>query len=723
MGSGSNSGAGDPAARTGSARNRTARDRSARDRAASDRAASDRDARDPRDGRTGATRTGSSTTRKGNPGSTPTERRRSDGRAGVPRSAPGPASPQTARSPRAPRPATPTGNPRPASTQRPRGAAPKNQASVRGRRVRRNRAALGNPRKRSRIALIVLLFMLALAGGKLVLIQAIDPSGYAAKSEAQRTRDITLLAQRGAITDRNGTALAFTVEGRAIAARPALFTDDTQRRQVANILVTDVGAGLTADEVMTKLTSGKTYVYLARNLMPAQADAIMEKITALFDIDHRDAVVTERQDIRQYPDGSASAALVGGTDYDGNGLSGVEAKFDTKLAGKDGDRVVDVDARHVIIPGSARDEKPAVDGMDVSLTIDSDLQYTTLNMLTQAVDNSQALSGCVVIMQVADAQVPATACYEPGKSPKETGNRAVTDAFEPGSVNKVITFAAALEKGLITPTTVFNVDGSIPIGDITVSDAWAHGPIDMTATGILAKSSNVGTLHIAQEVGQDAFVAMAKKFGQGVKTGIQLPAETSGRFPDPSTWSVSTFGNLPIGQGVSYNLVELASMYQAIANGGVRIAPTIVASTTMNGVHDPDPGRDDHPGDERRPTPAPCWTCCAAPCRAATPTTAGRLRGRHHRLPGRRQDRHRAEGRPGHQRVLADRDHLDVRRRVPGRQPEVRRRDHARRSEGQLTGRHHQLRAAVPQHRGLPGAGGRRPAVGHRGAHLRPLRV
>ena len=558
----------------------------------------DPQARDPRNSGDRPARESRSGTRQRNVGGssrqssqagTPAERRRSDGRAGVPRSAPGPASPQTARSPRAPRPATPTGNPRPASSQRPRTTAPKAQASVRGRRVRRNRAALGNPRLRGRIALIVLLSMLALAGGKLVLIQAIDPSGYAAKSEAQRTRDITLLAQRGSITDRNGTALAFTVEGRAIAARPALFTDDNQRRQVASILVADAGAGLTADEVMTKLTSGRTYVYLARNLMPAQADAIMEKIGALFDIDHRDAVVTERQDIRQYPDGSASAALVGGTDYDGNGLSGVEAKFDTKLAGKDGDRVVDVDARHLIIPGSARDEKPAVDGMDVSLTIDSDLQYTTLNMLTQAVDSSRALSGCVVIMQVADAQVPATACYQPGESAKQTGNRAVTDAFEPGSVNKVITFAAALEAGLITPTTVFNVDGSIPVGDVVVSDAWAHGPIDMTATGILSKSSNVGTLHIAQAVGEDAFVAMARKFGQGVKTGIQLPAETSGRFPDPSTWSVSTFGNLPIGQGVSYNLVELASMYQAIANGGVRVAPTIVASTSMDGTTTPAP--------------------------------------------------------------------------------------------------------------------------------------
>jgi cell division protein FtsI (penicillin-binding protein 3) len=442
---------------------------------------------------------------------------------------------------------------------------------------------------RSRLALIVLLSMLMLAGGKLVMIQAIDTSDYAAKSEAQRTRTISLLAQRGSISDRNGTALAFTVEGRAIAARPALFTDDAQRQAVAAILVSDVGNGLTSDEIISKLTSGKTYVYLARNLMPAQADAVMEKISELFDKDHLDAVVTERQDLRQYPDGFASAALVGGTDYDGNGLSGVEAKYDTKLSGNDGERVVDVDARHLIIPGSSRDEVPATNGLDIDLTIDSDLQFTALQMLTNAVDNSRANSGCVVVMQVADAQVAAMACYEPGKTPKETGNRAVTDAIEPGSVNKVVTFAAALEKGLITPTTVMNVDGSIPVGDVTVSDAWAHGPIDMTATGILAKSSNVGTLMIAQKVGQDAFIDMAKKFGQGVKTGIQLPAETPGVFPAQSSWSVSTFGNLPIGQGVSISLLQLAGMYQAIANGGVRIAPTIIASTGVNGEMTPNP--------------------------------------------------------------------------------------------------------------------------------------
>ncbi len=528
-------------------------------------------------------------------------RQRTAGVDGQGASRPNTARPNTAR-PNSPRPntaratsgASPTRTTRTSGSGRSgrrigRSAAPRTQASVRGRRVRRSRAATGNPRLRGRLALVILLSLLAIAGGRLVTIQAIDPAGYAAKSEAQRTRTVSLLAQRGSISDRNGAAMAFTVEGRAVAARPALFTDDAQRKAVADILVTDVGGGLKAEDLLSKLTSGKTYVYLARNLMPAQADALMTKIAPLFDRDHRDAVVTERQYLRQYPDGEASSALVGGTDYDGNGLSGVEAKFDTKLAGKDGQRTVDVDARHVVIPGSARDEKPALNGLDLTLTVDSDLQYTTMSMLTKAVQNSQAKSGCVVVMQVVDAQVPAMACYEPGKSPQQTGNRAVTDAIEPGSVNKVVTFAAALQKGLITPTTVMNVDGSIKVGDITVHDAWAHGPVNMTATGILGKSSNVGTLMIAQQVGQDAFVDMAKKMGQGVKTGIQLPAETSGRFPAPSTWSVSTFGNLPIGQGVSISLMQLASMYQAIANNGVRVQPSIIASTDQGGQLPPTP--------------------------------------------------------------------------------------------------------------------------------------
>ncbi len=524
---------------------------------------------------------------------TPADRRRAGGTRGTGSPGSRPASASAAR--RTPRPRRRARPAAPADGRRdPHAGAPRPQPSgkprsVRGRRTRRPRSAVGNPRQRSRIALLTLLVLLAVATLKLVTVQVVDLGGYAEKSEAQRTRTITLPAQRGTISDRNGVQLALTVEGRAVAARPALFTDDSQRKAVADILVAEVGDGLTEADLMAKLTSGKTYVYLARGLMPAQADAVMDKISPLFDADHQDAVVAERQDVREYPDNAASSAVVGNTDYDGNGLSGFESKFDTKLAGKDGERVVDVDARHLVIPGSARDETATVDGMDVTLTLDSDLQYTTMQMLSSWVDKSQAKFGCVLIMQVADAQVPAMACYQPGQSPRETGNRAVTDAMEPGSVNKVVTMAAALEKGLITPTTVFNVDGQIDIGDATIHDAWAHGPQNMTATGILGKSSNVGTLMIAQQVGPDAFMDMAKKLGQGVKTGIQLPAETSGRLPAQSSWSSSTFGNLPIGQGVSESLLQLAGMYQAIANNGVRITPTLVKSTTVDGVTTPSP--------------------------------------------------------------------------------------------------------------------------------------
>jgi len=161
-----------------------------------------------------------------------------------------------------------------------------------------------------------------------------------------------------------------------------------------------------------------------------------------------------------------------------------------------------------------------------------------------------------------------------------TSNPTIQQVFEPGSVNKVVTFTAALESGQITPTTVIPTPDTITIADVTVHDAWWHPTTMFTATGVLAESSNVGTLEIAQQLGPDAWMKYAKLFGEGQKTGIELPGESAGLLPEQSQWSGSTFANLPIGQGVALTIVQLASMYQAIANGGVRIPPRIVASTT-----------------------------------------------------------------------------------------------------------------------------------------------
>ncbi|HET8590685.1 MAG TPA: penicillin-binding protein 2 [Nakamurella sp.] len=431
---------------------------------------------------------------------------------------------------------------------------------------------------------MAILLALSAATVKLVMIQTVDASAYAAKAAAQRDRTIVLPATRGTIYDRNGTPLAFTVQGRAIAAWPALFTSDAERHAVADILGDELGPDVTAAKVFGQLTDGKsTYVYLARGLLPAKADQIMKRISDVVTGD-RSPVTTERQDLRQYPDGTVTQSLLGATGWDGHGTGGIEIKFDSLLSGTDGSRTVDVDALGNAMPGTQRDEKDPVDGGDVHLTIDADLQYTVQQMLRDGVIASGAVGGSALVMSVKDAEVYAMASYYQGKKPAQVGNRAVTSPFEPGSVAKVITFGAALEKGLITPTTHFAVPGEIEMGGHVIHDAWPHSRVGMTATGILAKSSNVGTLMLAQQVGPDAFAAELTKYGLGQKSGIQLPADSAGLVPPQSQWSSTTFANLPIGQGLSMTLVQMAAMYQGIANGGVRIPPTIVAGTSKDGT-------------------------------------------------------------------------------------------------------------------------------------------
>ncbi len=431
----------------------------------------------------------------------------------------------------------------------------------------------------------VLLALLAAVAVKLVFIQGVDAAAYAATGAAQRSRTVDLPATRGTITDRNGAQLAFTVQGAAVAARPALFSSDAQRSAVADILVTDLGSTVSKSDIMAKLTDGKSpYVYLARGLMPAQAAEIMKQVRKVLSIKQVDAVVTERQDLRQYPDGSLAGSLLGTVAWDGHGAGGIEVKYDKVLSGAAGSREFDIDALGRTIPGTERAMTPAQDGGSVQLTLDSDLQYTAQEMLHEHIVATGSVGGSIVVMGAKNGQVYAMASDVPGKTPAEVGNLAITTPFEPGSVAKAVTFGAALEQGIITPDTVYDVPDSIRMGGRTIHDAWGHSKVGMTATGILAKSSNVGTLMIAQQIGPDAFAAELKKFGLGAKTGIQLPAESAGVVPAQSQWSATTFANLPIGQGLSMTLLQMASMYQGIANGGLRMPPTMVAGTSKDGT-------------------------------------------------------------------------------------------------------------------------------------------
>jgi cell division protein FtsI (penicillin-binding protein 3) len=222
----------------------------------------------------------------------------------------------------------------------------------------------------------------------------------------------------------------------------------------------------------------------------------------------------------------------------------------------------------------------------VTLTVDQDLQYTVQRYLDQTVQRSGARSGQVAVLDSRTGQVRALASsstFDPQNPATIKGQMLdpnVQSVFEPGSANKIVTISAALEKGLITPRTVLDVPDNIDAGGVNIHDAWWHPVQRFTATGVLAESSNVGTLLIAQKVGPQAFYDYLRKFGLGQATGIELPGETAGLLSPPSQWSGSTFTNLPIGQGVGMTSLQLASMYQTIANDGKRIPPRIVQSVT-----------------------------------------------------------------------------------------------------------------------------------------------
>nr|WP_281361885.1 penicillin-binding protein 2 [Nakamurella aerolata] len=418
-----------------------------------------------------------------------------------------------------------------------------------------------------------------------------------------------MTAQRGLITDADGTPMAFTIEGARLAVRPKLFQDKAQRDAVAAVIWSQL-QGSTAAEGISQAKirkdldqTGKKYLYVADNLMPAQAEAVLAKVRPLL-LDKKyklsvkqqnqalNAVVTESQQMRQYPNAGIADPLIGSTGWDGHGLAGIESHFDALLGGKDGSRTEQYYPGGAAIPGTVSQQNPARDGSSIQLSIDADLQYTGQQLLAKAVADSGAKGGTMVVMQADTGLVPVMASYRPGEDPKKTGNLAVSTPVEPGSVAKVVTMAAALDKKLITPDTVFTVPDKIEMGGITVGDAWGHVPVDMTATGILGKSSNVGTLMIAEKLGPQVWYDQIRKLGIGSKTGIQLNGESAGILSDPSQWSGATFANVPIGQGVAMTVLQLASMYQAIANDGVRVQPSIVKSTTTDGVTTPaQPGK------------------------------------------------------------------------------------------------------------------------------------
>jgi cell division protein FtsI (penicillin-binding protein 3) len=467
-----------------------------------------------------------------------------------------------------------------------------------------------------RIGRVLLVVVLAVATLKLVVVQTVQAGDLRAASARQSTTNIALPAERGAITDQAGNLLAFSVEARALVTNPRLIASskgpDAQRYAGEMAAAVAQATGQDPNELFGLLTSDRGYVVLARLVEPDVATALRQRFPE---------IAEERREDRQYPAGTLAANVVGAASWNADerkltGRVGLESSQDNSLAGSEGLRVVDTaEGSNAVIPGSTRFERPATQGSDLQLTLDSDLQFTVQQALRDYVQQTGGGStSSVVVLDAHTAEVRAMAnaeTFDPrdlaNASPAQLGNPAVQSPFEPGSVNKVVTMAAALEYGLATPDDVLTVPGRIRVADRTISDAWEHSTERYTLTGVLAKSSNVGTIMTAQKVGEERFADMLSRFGLGARTGVGLPGESAGQVPPRESWSGSTFGNLPIGQGLSVTTLQMAGMYQAVANDGVRIPPRIVASMTG-------------PDGVRVTPPAP------EPVRVVSPETAQKLR-------------------------------------------------------------------------------------------------
>ncbi|MGM7646651.1 peptidoglycan D,D-transpeptidase FtsI family protein [Nocardia sp. JW2] len=446
-------------------------------------------------------------------------------------------------------------------------------------------------RLRLGVGRVTMLATLAVVALQLLYIQSIAAPGLSAQAASQRTTKETEAAVRGPITDRYGNPLAFTITAKALTFQPVRVRqqladakktkenapDPEQRlKDIAKFVHDKLGAsGPKEEELLDKLRSDKPFHYLARNVDPRIATEITTKFPE---------VGSERQDLREYPGGALAANVVGATGWDGHGQIGLESALDSVLAGTDGSRTYDRGSDGAVIPGSYRDQQPAVNGHGVELTLDEDMQYFVQQQVQQAKQLSGAASASAVVLDAKTGQVLAMAndnTFNPALGPQHwasanMSNPSVSEPFEPGSVNKIITAAAALEYGLTDPDEVLQVPGSIRMSGVTVNDAWQHDVAPYTTTGIFGKSSNVGTLMLAQRVGEDRFADMIDRFGLGKRTGIGLPGESPGQVPARDQWSGGTFANLPIGQGLSMTTLQMTGMYQAIANDGLRIPPRIV---------------------------------------------------------------------------------------------------------------------------------------------------
>jgi cell division protein FtsI (penicillin-binding protein 3) len=431
---------------------------------------------------------------------------------------------------------------------------------------------------------IVILLLFAL---RLIDLQAVRAAGFVERAENELTKSGTLLAPRGTIYDVNGIELARSVSAINIAVDQTVVNDpQTAANLVAPIL------GMSAAELLPQLTGSKRYVLIAKDVTPAIWRAVNTAITDYNKkvLSEKNGItkrlggfVPERSYIRDYPSGGLTSSLVGIINNEGNGAAGIESSLNSLLAGTNG-KYLYANGRGNIIPGSEEVKVEAKSGTSIRLTIDRDVQWVAQNAINEAVASSRAKSGTVVVMDPKTGHILAQASaptFDPNNSATITleklRNPAVQEVYEPGSTGKVITVAAALEEKKLTPETIFTIPYSMRIYDRTFSDHEKHPVQRLTTAGLLAVSSNTGSIKIGNMLGQDTLYKYLRKFGIGESTDSKLPGESAGILHPVKDWSGVSLPTIAFGQGYSVTAMQATSVFATIANDGVRVKPTILA--------------------------------------------------------------------------------------------------------------------------------------------------
>ncbi|WP_083977721.1 peptidoglycan D,D-transpeptidase FtsI family protein [Kitasatospora azatica] len=488
------------------------------------------------------------------------------------------------------------------------------------------RLKLADPKRRLRSVTVVMAVVFSVFAGRLVQLQLLDSGPLAADASTYKYVDVTLPAARGSITTADGVSLAASVDAYDITVDPTMFAPEALHvpdgpEQAADLLVPILN--MPRDKVVAKLRTPKTRgLTLAARQSPQTRNQIIDLRAALTKkvdtkvcraqktllgksaeqggrttvdnacVNPLEGVFDKPTTTRVYPADGLAANLVGFVNGEGAGAGGLELQYQKLLAGQDGHRVSAVSGGQPIPTGGGT-QQDAVPGSDVRLTLNRDIQWAAQRAITDQVAAAAAEKGYVVVQDVKTGQILAMATspgFNPNDlnsaKPEQLGNPALQDAYEPGSTAKLMTMAAVLDTGTAGADTHVTVPGTLQRGDHVFHDDVPHDTWYLTLAGVLAKSSNIGTIEAAEHLGKDQpesnriLNGYLQKFGIGQPTGLGFPGETQGLLAKPANWDISQQFTIPFGQGLSVNALQATSVFSTIANGGVRVAPSLLAGTT-----------------------------------------------------------------------------------------------------------------------------------------------